>query len=82
MERLIKLPCKVGDTVFVHLNKPYGIQETKVNRTVIIGGKPKATTEMICIKGGMIEWTFKPSDIGKTVFLKREEAEEALKGKG
>ncbi len=65
----------VGDTVFVHLNNSFGIQEAKVNRITIIGGKPKATTEMIRINGGMVEWTFELSDVGKTVFLTREEAE-------
>ena len=78
--RLVVLPCKVGDTVYVLLNNSYGIQETKVNRIAIIGGKIKAITGMICINNGAIEWSFEPSDIGKIVFLTREVAEKALKG--
>lgn len=66
--RLVVLPCKTEDTVFIVYAKK--ILETTVDK--------RAWTDddgyMLRTKE---EW-FKEKDIGKTVFLTREEAEKAL----
>ena len=66
--RLVVLPCKTEDTVFIVYAKK--ILETTVDK--------RAWTDddgyMLRTKEG---W-FKEKDIGKTVFLSREEAEKAL----
>ena len=66
--RLVVLPCKTEDTVFIVYAKK--ILETTVDK--------RAWTDddgyMLRTKE---EW-FKEKDIGKTVFLSREEAEKAL----
>ena len=68
--RLVVLPCKTEDTVFIVYAKK--ILETTVDK--------RAWTDddgyMLRTKE---EW-FKEKDIGKTVFLSREEAEKALEG--
>ena len=67
---VIVLPCKVGDTVYYHTS---------------IGGIVAFTIVLIRIRMDCIELvnttgvTIFPEDIGKTVFLTREEAEAALK---
>src|SRR5690606_317144 len=67
--RLVVLPCKTEDTVFIVYAKKK-ILETTVDK--------RAWTDddgyMLRTKE---EW-FKEKDIGKTVFLSREEAEKAL----
>ena len=79
--RLVELPCKVGDTVWIENHKFAAEIES-----ISIGGKD----------GPCFEWTeydqgfdltevwdegyFTEKEIGKTVFLTREEAEAALKG--
>lgn len=81
--RLVDLPCKVGDTVWIKNHKFAAEIES-----ISIGGKD----------GPCFEWTeydrgfdltevwdegyFTEKEIGKTVFLTREEAEAALKGEG
>ena len=67
--RVVVLPCKVGDTVyFALLGRIIEKQEFSIvsfsNSTIICCG---GTSEC-----------FRPEDIGKTVFLTREEAENAL----
>ena len=78
--RLIYLPCKVGDKVYVLIqtfvkNKLVWSIDTriidelnsnKLNSNTMISKKP-------------FELHFYPSEIGKTVFLTLEEAEKALK---
>ena len=71
--RLVVLPCKVGDTVHfvyegnVHDVRVHGIHIGIHNKSILnFGGYP-----VRCAWG---------SEIGKTVFLTREEAEAALKG--
>lgn len=80
--KLLKLPCTVGDTVYTNYsmqgwyfrkeNRPYaakiafiGLNEADNYINIDFGD------------GHMIQFKF--SDIGKTVFLTREEAEVALK---
>lgn len=85
--RLVVLPCKVGDMVWTNLamsgwyfrdkDKPYSA------RVVFIGlnDSDAMGNGIINVAYGkhnhMMQFTF--SDIGKTVFLTREEAEAALK---
>lgn len=86
--RYIELPCKVGDTVYyfcetfgvilpyfiesiniAYLDKSKAIYQYEANATNI---KEDELLDSI---------DFEPDDIGKTVFLTREEAERALKEK-
>ncbi len=77
-ENVIVPPCKVGDTVYIvdeTSNEETGIDEVKVTE--------------ICYNGVFVYFdidkdTYKYSvgQIGKTVFLTKEEAEKALKGCG
>ena len=67
--RLVVLPCKVGDTVYFALLGR--IIEKQVFSIVSFSN----STRIYC--GGTSEY-FRPEDIGKTVFLTREEAEKAL----
>ena len=69
--RLVMLPCKVGDTVYFALIRR--IIEKQVFSIVSFSN----STRIYC--GGTSEY-FRPEDIGKTVFLTREEAEKALQG--
>ena len=69
--RLVMLPCKVGDTVYFALIGR--IIEKQVFSIVSFSN----STRIYC--GGTSEY-FRPEDIGKTVFLTREEAEKALRG--
>ena len=72
--RLVVLPCKVGDAawkikaVFSYYSKP---MEDRVDR-IIISDKEI----LVCCTSGT---KFSTDSIGKTVFLTRAEAEEALK---
>ncbi|MDF2510452.1 MAG: hypothetical protein K0S04_318 [Herbinix sp.] len=74
----IKLPCKVGDTIydiyeFVENRCSPDITEYKA-KTIKIGKDYRGI--WFCIDSTY----FRPDDIGKTVFLDREAAEKALKG--
>lgn len=71
--KLLKLPCAVGDTVwFIKSNFSYmkNPKAEKVRKIEIIDGEIIFRTENRC---------FEMKRIGKTVFLTREEAEAALK---
>ena len=67
--RCVVLPCKVGDTVYFALIRR--IIEKQVFSIVSFSN----STRIYC--GGTSEY-FRPEDIGKTVFLTREEAERAI----
>lgn len=69
--RLVVLPCKVGDTVYFALLGR--IIEKQVFSIVSFSNSTRIYW------GGTSEY-FRPEDIGKTVFLTREEAEKALRG--
>lgn len=74
-------PCTVGDTVYMIL--PGGkIHEKKVFAVTTTAGLSSyyeiRTSAFILCEGALV---FKDSDIGTIVFLTREEAEQALKGK-
>ena len=77
--RLIYLPCKVGNKIYSLLSPPHFkrglIYEYKV---VFIGIDDSKDINVKSVKGDWM-YQFNFSDIGKTVFLTREEAEKALK---
>jgi hypothetical protein len=84
-EGVIALPCKFGQTVFVICNTVERIEleienciyETKIDH-ISIGAKGAEFHLLYrCITHPDCDW-FIEKDIGKTVFLTREEAEKAL----
>lgn len=80
--RLVVLPCKVGDTVYI-LDGDYYDEELYVEEHKVVGLTLSDEHEWYffvneCL-GQHLE-PFEACDIGKTVFLTREEAEQALKG--
>jgi len=81
-------PCKVGQTVYVITSdSTTGIEETKVSQIKIKvkeNGKISYRISAPCVYDtwGEAHWTFCAFEIGKTVFLTKEEAEEKLKELG
>ena len=73
--RLVVLPCKVGDTVWVVFSnglRPYVVDRLYVMADIKVMVRMRhMLTETLRISG---------DEFGKTVFLTREEAEAALKG--
>ena len=74
--RLVVLPCRVGDTVYVVLMGR--VFPFEVISVMLHGDTPTFKAQ----HGMHLCWVFGNDDIGKTVFLTREEAEEALEGGG
>lgn len=83
--RLVVLPCKVGETVYVTESRFYlGKEHTGIQKGIVYGYE--------LVEGcGWVIWVhmegetysgnaYRFSDFGKTVFLTREEAEQALRG--
>lgn len=70
--RLIVLPCKTEDTVYITkcLDGTAGISEVKIHDIKIL---------MENYFRNEIDWSFTPDDFGKSVFLTSEAAEDALK---
>ena len=71
--RMVILPCKVGDTLFVPS------QGTILNGTadeIRVG----ECDVYVFSKHDSSNWVFTPVNFGKTVFLSREDAEAALQG--
>ena len=83
--RLIKLPCKVGDTVWDNdFGRPcaYTITAFSFGECEEYICEPVTTKEVVFYyanSSGSITGSFAESEIGKTVFLTREEAEAKLK---
>ena len=84
---LLRLPCKVGDTVYYFSHRPFNlsvqantIYEAKVVRIVTTS----MGTQLVIQIHNEYGCTEVPDvrDFGKTVFLTREEAESALAEKG
>lgn len=81
--KLIKLPCKVGDTVYTNIAKQ-GLYMRKNKRPYtckivfigLNGDYDNCYVNVIYENGSML--SFKFADFGKTLFLTRQEAEEAL----
>ena len=67
---LVKLPCKVGDTLYLPYSRPRYIKEVMVTDFMFNGCDLHILTDFV---------TLGNRDIGKTVFLTKEEAEQALK---
>lgn len=76
--RLLKLPCKVGDTVYCIENKEIytctagKISISKNNGVWVEINFPKEMPDIVAIE-------YNPDDISKTVFLTKSEAEAKLK---
>lgn len=76
--RLLKLPCKVGDTVYCIENKEIytctvgKISISKNNGVWVEINFPKEMPDIAAIE-------YNPDDIGKTLFLTKSEAEAKLK---
>lgn len=74
--RFVELPCKVGDTVYyIFANK---IFKKRVTQYIEILRKSEMVDKWYGVNFSENK-TFEDEDIGKTVFLTREEAEEKLK---
>lgn len=77
-------PCKVGDVVYIITSDaPSGIEKSRVKRMGLANLQDGMTIKIIVPCGfddwGKAVWQFFPEDFGKTVFLTKEEAEQALK---
>jgi hypothetical protein len=79
---LIKLPCKVGDEVYF-IKSMFSYSKSPMRGIVCMiktfSSNGTFTFNVITDNGNQAR-TFINCDIGKTVFLTREAAEEALKG--
>ena len=79
--KLVYLPCKVGDTVYEIAGG--GISFPEISQIIINDDDDIyfewQTLNIIWDVAEFGEGEFKLTDIGKTVFLTREEAEKALK---
>jgi len=78
--RVVVLPCKVGDTVYL-VNGNTILEFTVVGYSVDETGISWVYSEYADKTGHTYERTFSPDRIGKDIFLTREEAERALKGR-
>lgn len=81
--RFIELPCNVGDTVYefykpVNQIIPYEIEDVHIDKEQT---RYFATAFDIDYNKYLDEIDFNEDEIGKTVFLTKEEAEKALKEK-
>jgi hypothetical protein len=81
---VVVLPCKVGDTVYVTEN-PYSLlplRKVVEGETLSIHQHEFGLFVRVLFDTKKINGTrdYKIDEIGKTVFLTREEAEKALKG--
>ena len=66
---LLKLPCKVGDTIYiVFYNHTIGESEVVLFKMIAKGWAVKTN-----------DWSYLFTDFGKTVFITKEEAEAKLK---
>lgn len=73
-------PCKVGDTVWLIENVFNGEKVTQVIAHRMIDGiGGNQLNQIWLVSKDPYELRFHPSDFGKTAFLTREEAEQALK---
>lgn len=71
---VIALPCNVGDVMYrILYDRIYKIKITEIS---IFMRDERYFFEFLCYGG----FSFSSYDVGKTVFLTQEEAEEALKG--
>ena len=76
--RVLILPCKVGDTIYFARANPilqYKVTGYEMGEASISQVRSKHVDKET---GLTFNFTFRPSSIGKTVFLTHEEAEKAL----
>lgn len=73
--RVVVLPCRQGDELWTYGNFPHGreVYRFTVSDVSTLNGRTVLNTLGL--------GTIRPEDIGKTVFLTREEAERALEGR-
>ena len=79
-ERVIVLPCKVGDTIYaiVQVFGRDGVYHKITEKKITgIGGNTMNKVWMVN-RENSLEDRFSPSEFGRTAFLTREEAEKAL----
>lgn len=80
--RVVELPCRPGDAVFV-IGKweivTCEVLEIKVTSELEHNGRTIFTREKVLCRCGNSPFIFDSCDFGKTVFLTREKAEAALK---
>ena len=74
-ERCMVLPCKIDDDVYINL---FG---RTLDATVISISELASTPTYKAMYGIRLCYIFKADDVGRTVFLTREAAEEALKAR-
>ena len=85
---LLRLPCKIGDTIWDNdYGKPcaYAITGFSFGAGEDYIDEPVSLKEVVCYYSnysGSITGSFAVSEIGKTVFLTKEEAEKNLKEMG
>lgn len=82
--RVVVLPCKVGDTVYMieHIfDIDNGVCDEICARKVIGHGGNNLNQLWLIGSGGICNAYIFVSEFGKTVFLTREEAERAMEGK-
>ena len=73
--RCVVLPCKIDDDVYINL---FG---RTLDATVISISELASTPTYKAMYGIRLCYIFKADDVGRTVFLTREAAEEALKAR-
>lgn len=80
LEKSVELPCKVGDILYTNIGYKYSRLKNRPFscEVVFIGLNYKYSILNVVYQDGSME-QFNSYDIGKTVFLTREEAEQALK---
>ncbi len=72
--RLVELPCKAGDPIYhINIDRDLNKPPLRVTGFRFLGFDNEGWIEIGPLK-------YRVSEIGKTVFLTREEAEKALKG--
>ena len=82
---LLRLPCKVGDTVYA-ITSPFNLgidkeDELDVFECIVesIAFYRNGMSQLrLYYNGAFVGWLVRFADIGKTVFFTREEAEQAL----
>lgn len=84
--RFVELPCKVGDKVFSYCEELYRILPYFIEQIIISYDSDSPNNEYVTFNGIssnvselLADMDFTVDEIGKTVFLTREEAEKALK---
>lgn len=80
---VIVLPCKVGDIVYVvsrYYAGDWEVYKCKIDNLTIYGKNTFISCDANTAIFGKINFGLNVSEIGKTVFLTKEEAEQKLKG--